>query len=158
MRQVQLQQGREVVGVICSVEGCERPARSSRPGADCTRHATRRHRGRPNSSPDLLRQPGPWISPTDGEITIYSPAHPLAQRRGLLRMRRAVALRAWGAGFHPCERCGRLLAWGVDLLVAVRDGDPANVSPANLLATCRRCVGREVAARSRNSNGTFGTL
>lgn len=132
---------------ICSDPECQRPAEARTPGAQCKMHADRRRKGRPNPAPGRLQRRGPWMA-SDGSLVMYDERHPLASQRGLVRLRRAVAFRVWGPGQQPCERCQRLLTWGVDLLVGVRDGDPANASPANLLATCRPCACRVMGQRS----------
>lgn len=84
-----------------------------------------------------------WISP-DGYRLVRNPDHPLANRWGYVPEHRAVLFDAIGDGPHPCNWCGRTLAWrdkriSYKINVDHVDTDRLNNDRANLVPACMEC-------------------
>jgi hypothetical protein len=84
----------------------------------------------------------------NGYSRIYWPGHCLAGADGNAWLHRVVLLDQIGSGTrgrHPCHWCGRKVSWFADwkspraLTVDHLNGVKTDLSPGNLLPSCRSC-------------------
>lgn len=137
----------------CSVEGCDKPTRSS--GSNlCKMHYHRQYRhGDVNKT---AARSGITVSAGRRYKNVYLPHHPLATKYGTVYAHRAVLYDKIGPGSHACHWCGKAVRWEAtrgddDLLTA----DHLNAigddnSPDNLVPSCVRCNNSR-AAQSRHA-------
>lgn len=124
----------------CTVEGCDKPTRSSR--ADwCKMHYHRWYR---HGDVDRVATVAPSISKGRRYKTIAAKNHPLAMKNGRVYEHRAVLFDEIGIGPHACHWCETEVDW-------LPKGDPRELHPdhlngigddnrpENLVPSCRRC-------------------
>jgi hypothetical protein len=136
---------------VCSVDGCEKPARSlSAEWCKMHYHRWYRHGDPHRVATDTL------VTASHGRRyrSVYLPRHPLAGRGGKVYAHRAALYDKIGCGPHPCHWCAELVDWHPrghpdelhsDHLNGVGDDN----RPENLVPSCRGCnVTRALQARS----------
>lgn len=85
--------------------------------------------------------------------------HPLADKRGRVRLHRLVLWDRLGPGAHPCHWCGQELHWRptpdqVALVGDHVDANPTNNAAENIVAACQPCnATRANRARTTCSRG-----
>src|SRR5216683_373496 len=122
--------------VPCSVFGCPNSARSGKRKI-CGKHTRRL---RLYGEVGVAGYATNWMPIPDGDGYIIEriPTHPLAGRRGYVRQHRRVLYDKLGPGPQECWRCGDFITW--DTLAADHiDGNKANNSEENLVASCNLC-------------------
>lgn len=123
---------------ICTIAGCERPARTIR-GRYCEMHYTRMRRNGTHECKVWAE----WRVTDHGYMMKRDVEHPLSTRTGYLYQHRAVLYDAIGQGPHKCHWCGTEIDWGLrggrKLVVDHLDGDKRNNDRANLVQSCHRC-------------------
>lgn len=136
---------------ICSLDYCDKPARSNGPSM-CPMHYHRQYR---HGTPEMLAtESGITVSHGRRYKTKYNPTHPLASKHGIVYVHRMVLFDAIGYGPHACHWCKRPIDWAAK-------GDPNELQPdhlnglgddnalENLVPSCRGCnVARALQARS----------
>lgn len=86
---------------------------------------------------------------TGRRSNVFKPGHPLARGDGRVLKHRWVLFEAIGGTEHPCNWCGRIVTWTVqvgrgksdpnDLVVDHIDHDTRNNEIENLAPACQRC-------------------
>jgi 5-methylcytosine-specific restriction endonuclease McrA len=137
----------------CSVDGCDKPPRSSgtRHGVlICKMHYHRQYRhGSVDAVATNLR-----TGPGRRYRRVYLPNHPLRNKYGQVYVHRQVLYDTIGPGPHECHWCGALVNWAAK--GAPDELQPDHVNglgddnrPENLVPACRACnTTRGVQARS----------
>lgn len=103
---------------------------------------------------ELLKtsKPRAALTPSNRYRRVHAHGHPLAGKRGSVKLHRVVLFAKIGPGVHPCHWCGEELAWlpsdgpGLQALrVDHLDRDRDNNSPENLVPACNPCNSRRSA-------------
>lgn len=124
----------------CTVEGCEKPARSGS-ATLCPMHYHRQYR---HGSVEATAVLFPSVAPAARYKSTQRPDHPLAPPCGRLYVHRIVLFDEIGEGPHPCHWCGRPVNWSlvphpdelqVDHLNAIKNDNRTE----NLVPACRNC-------------------
>lgn len=107
---------------ICSIEGCEKKARSS--GSEwCAMHYHRWYRH--GSTDKVAHKSGITASLGRRYRARYVKGHPLADKQGRVYEHRLVLFAAIGFGPHACHWCGTEIDW-------LPKGDPRSLQPDHL--------------------------
>ncbi len=124
--------------MACTVDGCSKPARSSK-SALCAMHYHRQYR-----HGDLRTANESSITASAGRRyrRLYRPGHPLADMSGVVYAHRLALYELIGEGAQACHWCGKTIAWldpdaylQVDHLNGVGDDN----RPENLVPSCGPC-------------------
>ena len=130
---------------ICTVADCEKPRK--RRGRMCSMHSARVYR---HGDVNARRTAAPRRLTSNGYVSVFDPAHPLADGHGRVYEHRKILLDAIGPGAHACHWCQRLVWWTATPLLTVDhlDWNRLNNTPANLVPSCDGCnLGRPAVIR-----------
>jgi hypothetical protein len=139
--------------MICTVEGCEKPAKRSNGkyfDRFCSMHRARVTR---HGDPSVrLRTLQPFMH-SNGYMQQRNPDHPLAMANGCVYVHRAVLYAAIGDSTHRCHWCEIEVRWcgetPHELVPDHLDDDRTNNNPANLVPSCRQCNTRRACVGRR---------
>lgn len=130
----------------CSVEGCEKPARSGK-AEWCKMHYHRWYRH--GSTDAKSTTSGVTASQGRKYRTVSAKGHPVAMRNGRAYEHRVVLYDTIGKGPHCCHWCGTSIDWKGELQPDHLNGATDDNRPENLVPSCRRCnVTRGCQARA----------
>jgi 5-methylcytosine-specific restriction endonuclease McrA len=130
-------------GELCSVEGCDRAIMYKTRGI-CQKHYFRWMR---NGSFCLKGARNPRdkrprkeriIEAARGYVTLFKPAHPLADSSGYVREHRVVYFDEINTAPTECAMCSTSIDWAT-LHIDHIDSNPGNNVASNLRALCRSC-------------------
>lgn len=126
----------------CGAPGCESRRYLRNRSRYCNPHRWRLKRYGSFEAP--IRALVPYVE-TNGYVKV-----------GHRYVHREVLFAKIGDGEHPCNWCGRVLTWGLDLLTDHVDGDKLNNEPSNLVPACNPCNvrrGKQAKAPSHCKRG-----
>lgn len=125
--------------VQCSVDGCDKDARSPKSGM-CEMHYYRLRR---NGAADLQIQLRAPVVTSHGYVIVPAHGHVVAQSNGMAYEHRKVLYDAIGIGPHQCHWCKGDIEWMATgphkLVVDHLDGDKSNNNRGNLVPSCHKC-------------------
>lgn len=134
-------EGNDMTHRTCTIDGCEKPARS-RTADWCKMHYHRWYR---HGSTDKVATKADVTASLGRRYTrTYAPSHPLANKNGSVYTHRMVLFDEIGYGPHACHWCGTEVDW-------LPKGNPRELQPdhlnddgadnriENLAPACRRC-------------------
>ena len=121
---------------VCTVEGCEKPLRSSG-AAFCGMHYHRLYRF---GTLELTRTHRETLRHSQGYTLRYAPDHPLTMNRGRHHEyeHRVVYYDLHGEGPFSCYHCQQAVSWKTLHIDHLNDIKSDN-SPTNLVASCGPC-------------------
>lgn len=124
---------------VCSVQGCDKDARSAGSGL-CEMHYGRLRR---TGLLHIAQHESLPRTTSHGYITVSALGHPVSQRNGTAYLHRKVLFDAIGEREHACHWCGRPVEWmgkgDRKLVVDHIDGVKTNNVLTNLVASCHKC-------------------